>query len=114
MGRFPLTSFPQTSIIAVMGKTRVLLVDDNARYRSQLRRMTGKVFAQSLIHEADSMREALRVAGQHPIQLALVDMVLRHDSESGIQCTRRLRALDPQMVVDDIVAVERADSQARR
>jgi DNA-binding NarL/FixJ family response regulator len=75
----------------------VLLVDDNTRYRGQLRRMMGKACAQSLIYEADGVKEALRLVGQHPIQLALVDVVLGHDSESGIQCARRLRALDPQM-----------------
>lgn len=75
----------------------VLLVDDNASYRGQLRRMMGKACPQSLIYEADSSKEALRVAGQHPIQLALVDVVLGHDTESGIQCTRRLRASYPQM-----------------
>ena len=78
---------------------QVLLVDDNARYRSQLRRMMGKACGQSLIYEADSTKEALRLAGQHPIQLALVDVVLGHDTENGIQCARRLRALDPQMRV---------------
>ncbi len=75
----------------------VLIVDDNARYRSQLRRMMGKACTRSLIYEADSVKEALRVAGQHPIQLALVDVVLGSDVESGIQCARRLRALAPQM-----------------
>jgi DNA-binding NarL/FixJ family response regulator len=75
----------------------VLLVDDNTRYRGQLRRMMGKACAQTLIYEADGVKEALRLVGQHPIQLALVDVVLGHDSESGIQCARRLRALDPQM-----------------
>jgi DNA-binding NarL/FixJ family response regulator len=78
---------------------RVLLVDDNARYRGQLRQMVGRACAQSLIYEADGMKEALRLAGQHSIQLALVDVVLGHDAESGIQCTRRLRALDSQMRV---------------
>ena len=65
----------------------------------QLRRMMGKACLRSLIYETDSMREALRLAGQHPIQLALVDVVLGHDSASGIQCARRLRALDPQIRV---------------
>jgi DNA-binding NarL/FixJ family response regulator len=73
----------------------VLLVDDNARYRSQLRRMMGKAYAQSLIYEADSVKEALRLAGQHAIQLALVDVVLGSDVENGIQCARRLRVLYP-------------------
>jgi DNA-binding NarL/FixJ family response regulator len=74
-------------------------VDDNARYRSQLRRMMGKACPQSLIYEADGAKEALRLAGQHPIQLALVDVVLGHDTESGIQCARRLCALDSQIRV---------------
>jgi DNA-binding NarL/FixJ family response regulator len=39
------------------------------------------------------------VAGQHAIQLALVDVVLGHTGDSGIQCTRRLRALYPQIRV---------------
>ena len=156
----------QPEVLAVAGKAaqadrelpaqdtslRVLLVDDNARYRGQLRRMMGKACTQSLIYEADSMREALRLAGQHSIQLALVDVVLGHDSESGIQCVRRLRALDPQIrvvlisaypdrefhrqgleagavafldkkdldvatlcqVVDDVIAMESAESQDRR
>jgi len=77
----------------------VLLVDDNAHYRHQLRRMMGTAHSQSLIYEADSMKEALRLAGQHPIQLALVDVVLGHDTENGIQCTRRLRTIDPHMRV---------------
>jgi DNA-binding NarL/FixJ family response regulator len=78
---------------------RVLLVDDNASYRGQLRRMMVKACSQLLIYEADNSKEALRVAGQHPIQLALVDVVLGSSSENGIQCARRLRALDPQMRV---------------
>ena len=78
---------------------RVLLVDDNARYRTQLRRMMAKACKQSLIYEADSSTEAVRVAGQHAIQLALVDVVLGHVEENGIRCTRRLRALYPQVRV---------------
>ena len=78
---------------------RVLVVDDNARYRSQLRRMIGKAWGQSLIYEADGTKQALRVAEQHAIQLALVDVVLGHDTENGIQCARRLRMLDPQVRV---------------
>ena len=78
---------------------RVLLVDDNARYRTQLRRMMGKAYKQSLIYEADSGKEAVRLAGQHSIQLALVDVVLGHTGDSGIQCARRLRALYPQIRV---------------
>ena len=61
--------------------------------------MVGKAYKQSLIYEADSSKEAVRVAGQHAIQLALVDVVLGHVEENGIRCTRRLRALYPQVRV---------------
>jgi len=87
------------SLSAEDDSLRVLLVDDNARYRTQLRRMMGKAYKQSLIYEADSSKEAVRVAGQHAIQLALVDVVLGHVEENGIRCTRRLRALYPQVRV---------------
>ena len=87
------------SLPAEDNSLRVLLVDDNARYRTQLRRMMGKAYKQSLIYEADSAKEAVRLAGQHSIQLALVDVVLGHTGDSGIQCARRLRALYPQIRV---------------
>ena len=87
------------SLPAEDNSLRVLLVDDNARYRTQLRRMMGKAYKQALIYEADSAKEAVRVVGQHEIQLALVDVVLGHVEENGIRCTRRLRALYPQVRV---------------
>jgi DNA-binding NarL/FixJ family response regulator len=54
---------------------------------------------QSLIYEADTVKEVLCRAKRHLIQMALVDVVLGHDTENGIQCARRLRTLDPQMRV---------------
>lgn len=77
----------------------ILLVDDNARYRGRLRQLIGQASARSLIYEAGGITEALRLASQNPIQLALVDVVLGHDAENGIQCARRLHALYPQMRV---------------
>ena len=54
---------------------------------------------QSLIYEADTVKEVLCRAKRHLIQMTLVDVVLGHDTENGIQCSRRLRTLDPQMRV---------------
>lgn len=71
----------------------VLVVDDNARYRRELSRLIGKSFQRIAVYEAEDTQEALRLAQRVPIQLALVDVVLRE--EDGIQCTRRLKANSP-------------------
>ncbi len=72
----------------------ILLVDDNMRYRRQLRRMVGKVCPQAMIYEAENIDMATRTAQATPPNLALVDVVL--GDEDGIHCTRRLRAVAPQ------------------
>lgn len=72
----------------------ILLVDDNARYRRQLRRMVGKVCPQASIHEAQNIGEAIQLAQQFVPHLVLVDVVL--GEEDGIQCTRRIKSLLPQ------------------
>jgi DNA-binding NarL/FixJ family response regulator len=71
----------------------ILLVDDNARYRHQLRRMVGKVHPRAIIYEAEATNEALRLAEQIRPQLVLIDVVL--GEEDGIGLTRRLKALAP-------------------
>ncbi|MBI1881803.1 MAG: response regulator transcription factor [Chloroflexi bacterium] len=71
----------------------MLLVDDNARYRSQLRRIVGKVCAQAMIYEAENIREAAQLAQQINPQLALVDVVL--GDADGIHCARRIKTLSP-------------------
>jgi len=72
----------------------MLLVDDNARYRSQLRRMIGKVCAQAVIYEAENIAEATQLVQQVRPQLVLVDVVL--GEEDGIRCARRIKALSAQ------------------
>jgi DNA-binding NarL/FixJ family response regulator len=73
----------------------ILLVDDNARYRHQLRRMVGKAYPQAVIYEAENTREALRLTEGVTPQLVLVDVVL--GEEDGIQCTRRIKAQLPSL-----------------
>lgn len=75
------------------GQITILLVDDNARYRRQLRRMVGKIYPLASIYEAQNIGEATQLAQQFVPRLILVDVVL--GEEDGIQCTRRIRALLP-------------------
>jgi DNA-binding NarL/FixJ family response regulator len=71
----------------------ILLVDDNARYRRQLRRMVSKFCPRAVVHEAQDIEEAVSLTERLAPDLALVDVVL--DEEDGICCTRRLKALSP-------------------
>lgn len=72
----------------------VLLVDDNARYRRQLRRMIGKICPRATIYEAENIGEAIHLVERVTPQLALVDVIL--GEEDGIRCTRRIRTLSPR------------------
>ncbi len=68
-------------------------MDDNARYRYQLQRMVGKVCHRAMIYQAKNIAEAVDLTQRVSPQLALVDVVL--GDESGIHCTRRLKAISP-------------------
>jgi DNA-binding NarL/FixJ family response regulator len=72
----------------------VLLVDDNARYRRQLRRMIGKICPQATMYEAESIGEAVHLTERATPQLVLIDVIL--GEEDGIRCTRRIKALSPR------------------
>lgn len=74
-------------------QTSILVVDDNKRYRSQLRRMIGKVQPNAMIYEAGNMTEALHLAEKVVPWLSFVDVVLA--DEDGIICTRRIKAKLP-------------------
>lgn len=73
---------------------KILVVDDNARYRRQLNLMIAKVSSQARIFEAESVPTALHLAQALRPQLAFVDVVLS-DGEDGIRCTRRIKVLSP-------------------
>ncbi len=69
----------------------ILIVDDNLRYRTQMRRMLGKTCPTASIYEAENTFTALNVvADAHP-QLVFVDVVL--GDEHGIETARQIRAL---------------------
>jgi DNA-binding NarL/FixJ family response regulator len=85
------TASPETT---VQERVTMLLVDDRARYRRQLRRMVSKVCPRARIYEAENIGEALHLTERFSPQLVLVDVVL--GEENGIHCTRRIKALLPQ------------------
>lgn len=75
----------------------ILLVDDNAPYRHRMRRMIGKIYSQATLYEAKDIEEALSLMQRVAPQLAFVDVVL--GNQSGIQCTRRMKASLPQLTI---------------
>jgi len=87
------TQRPPSSPSASPSEFTLLLVDDSDRYRAQLRRMIARAYPAAVIYEADSVGEAIRVAGTAAPALALVDVVL--GDEDGIRCARRLRSICP-------------------
>lgn len=72
----------------------ILLVDDNSRYLSQLKRTLGKVCPQAMLYEAESILSSVQIARQVSPQLVIVDVVL--GEEDGIRCARRIKAASPQ------------------
>ncbi len=75
----------------------ILLVDDNERYRNQLRRMAGKAYPQAHLVEASHPQKAFDLAMQTAFHLAFVDIVL--GDENGIRCAKHLKAISPELRV---------------
>jgi len=76
-----------------MKNISILVVDDNARYRKQLRRMIGKLCPRATLYEAEGIQDAVRLAQRIEVQLILIDVVLGDDD--GITCARRIKAIRP-------------------
>jgi DNA-binding NarL/FixJ family response regulator len=85
---------PASPEVAACRRISVLLVDDNARYRHQLRRMIGKICPQATIYEAEDIGEAVNLTKGVTPHLALIDVIL--GEEDGIRCTRHIKALSPK------------------
>jgi DNA-binding NarL/FixJ family response regulator len=75
------------------GRPTLLIVDDNTRYRTQLRRLIERAYPNIAIIEAENTQVALHEMRRSPPRLALVDVVL--GDESGIECARAMHALAP-------------------
>jgi DNA-binding NarL/FixJ family response regulator len=88
---------PAPSAGAVSGHSAaqptIMIVDDNMRYRTQMRRMVGKSCPNALIYEAENIQMALRLVEDMLPRLAFVDVVL--GDENGIECARLLKTRSP-------------------
>ncbi|MBN1935668.1 MAG: response regulator [Anaerolineae bacterium] len=71
----------------------VLIVDDNARYRTQLGKLIGKAYPAVSLYEASDCAEALHLAQRVQPQLVFVDVVL--PEEGGIWCTHQIKNVSP-------------------
>jgi DNA-binding NarL/FixJ family response regulator len=75
----------------------VLTVDDQAIFRAAARDVIEATPGFAVAGEAASGAEALRIVGDLEARLALVDV--RMPGMDGVETTRGLRAVDPQLVV---------------
>src|SRR5579859_6752512 len=71
----------------------ILIVDDNTRYRTQMRRMIARKWPQARIYEGENLRSAIQLAEETHPSLALIDVVL--GDENGIDCARLMKATSP-------------------
>ena len=85
---------PQQPALAGECETRILVVDDNPRFRQNLHRAIGKVCPAAVIYEAGDISTALYLCSKVNLDLAFVDVVLSSD-EDGIRCTRRIHSASP-------------------
>jgi DNA-binding NarL/FixJ family response regulator len=72
----------------------ILLADDNARYRRELRQTINLVHPRAMIYEAENTAEAVHLAERVHPKLIFIDMIL--GKENGIQCTKLIRKQSPQ------------------
>ncbi|GIV64870.1 MAG: LuxR family transcriptional regulator [Bellilinea sp.] len=73
--------------------TSVLLVDDNASFRNELRNSIRIANPNTYVYEAKNIEEAVQSVNNTQIEIAFIDMVLKE--ESGINCIRELKVLSP-------------------
>jgi DNA-binding NarL/FixJ family response regulator len=79
------------------GIINIMLVDDHPLVRDGLRARLEAVPHFKVVAEADGAEEALREAGQHAVQLVLMDINMR--GVSGIEATARFRERYPDVAV---------------
>jgi DNA-binding NarL/FixJ family response regulator len=77
----------------------VLLVDDNAHYRTQLGKLVRRACPTCSLFEAEDPTEAERIARQVKPDLAFIDVVLK--DEDGIRCVKGIKTVssDTRMIL---------------
>jgi DNA-binding NarL/FixJ family response regulator len=79
--------------IPLANPARILLVDDNPRFRYQLRRIIGNLFAHIVIREAETVEAALQAVREDSFKLVFVDVIL--GDQNGITCVRKIKNIAP-------------------
>ena len=75
-------------------RSRILLVDDNPRFRSQLRRMIANLFSNVIIYEAETVEESIEAVKLQNFQLVFIDVIL--GEQNGIFCAERVKSFSPK------------------
>ncbi len=88
---------------------RVLLVDDDVRFRETLRRLLAQRDEAEILGEAGDGEEALRLAETLKPDVVLVDLAMPH--MNGLEVTRHLKARWPEL---SIVIITVHDDEAYR
>lgn len=101
--------FPSLAVDPTPALPSVLVVEEHDEMRSALRDWLLTSFPPLRLREARSMEEALRLAGQAPLDLILVNLEL--PGPNGIEATRALRKRHPKCPV---VIMSVNDSEALR
>lgn len=75
----------------------ILIVDDNAAFRTMLRRILLSRFPSMHIREAQDGNRAIEKIEKHPPDLIFMDV--RLPGENGLQLTKRIKAAYPEIFI---------------
>ncbi len=92
------------------GDVPVLIVDDQAPFRSVARTVVGLASGFAVVAEAESGEEAIELAGEHRPRLVLMDINL--PGINGIEATTRILAVDASTTVILLSTYTQADLPA--
>ena len=79
------------------GKTRILVVDDHPIVQDGLAELLNQEADLAVTVKAGTSAEAVRAVKKQPLDLALVDMLLKNTT--GVQVTRKIKAICPNLIV---------------
>ncbi|MFQ5883093.1 MAG: response regulator transcription factor [Candidatus Methylomirabilales bacterium] len=89
---------------------RLLIADDDVRFRETLRHLLSKQDDVVILGEAGDGEEALRLAGELHPDVVLMDLGMPR--MNGVEATRRLKASRPDLVVI-VITVHDSDAYRR-